>query len=158
MKFVKFTLVILVSLAVIYFVFQAFRGQVKREPKPNPAASPPASSNQPTQWQTQTDEQPPVLVKVTPLVLAENADVWKFDITFDTHSVELDQDVMKVATLLDDKGQVYEPIGWEGPGPGGHHREGVLLFKPVSPRPEFIELKVKDVGGVKERVFKWSLK
>ena len=34
----------------------------------------------------------------------------------------------KVISLIDDKGNVFEPLSWEGPGPGGH-REGTLTLK-----------------------------
>ncbi|MBI2457474.1 MAG: hypothetical protein HYV46_15215 [candidate division NC10 bacterium] len=39
---------------------------------------------------------------------------------------------------------------------GGHHRQAVLRFGKVDPQAKSIELIVKDVAGVKERVFRWS--
>lgn len=109
------------------------------------------------QWETKTDDQPPVTVKVTPVELGKDAQTWKFDIAFDTHSGSLDQDPIKVISLSDDKGNSYQPIIWEGSGPGGHHREGALIFNSIQPAPKYVELKIKDVSGIDERTFRWNL-
>ena len=109
------------------------------------------------QWEAKTDEQPPVTIRVTPVEFGKNATVWKFQIIFDTHSGSLDDDILMVATLADNKDNIYKPITWEGAGPGGHHREGVLTFNAIDPLPPFVELKVKNVGGVAERSFKWNI-
>lgn len=108
-------------------------------------------------WETKINDQPPVTIKVTPVKFGKDAQIWKFDIVFDTHSVELDQDLMQIATLVDDKENVYRPTAWEGAGPGGHHREGILVFDPINPFPQSVELKIKDVGGIPERSFKWNI-
>lgn len=97
----------------------------------------------------------PVSVAVTPRSL-EGAS-WNFNITLNTHSEELSEDLVAVSELIDDQGKSYKPTAWEGAPPGGHHREGILKFNPVSPKPKSIELKIKNVGGVSERRFKWSL-
>jgi len=76
----------------------------------------------------------------------------------DTHAGELNDDLVKTATLLDDKGGRYVPVQWEGAGPGGHHREGALKFKPVSPTPATIELQIKRAGEANPRTFRWQLK
>ena len=50
-----------------------------------------------------------------------------FKVSFDTHSVDLDQDMTRQARLT--VGTTPWPvIGWSGDGPGGHHREGELRF------------------------------
>ena len=59
---------------------------------------------------------------------------------------------------MDDKGNTYQSTMWEGSGPGGHHREGILVFNEINPTPAYIELKIKNVGGVPERLFKWDIK
>lgn len=74
-----------------------------------------------------------------------------------THSVELDQDPMRITTLIDDKGNVYKPLSWEGIGPGGHHREGVLTFNKITPTPKSVELEISDIGDV-VRGFAWEPK
>jgi hypothetical protein len=97
-----------------------------------------------------------VTVKVTPKELAADAREWQFEIVFDTHSVALNHDVVKSAVLLDATGAKHAPVGWVGDPPGGHHRKGVLSFKPLA-APDEITLQIRDVG-VPERVFRWSLK
>lgn len=109
------------------------------------------------QWETRTDDTAPVTIAVTPIELGAGADNWKFNVTFATHSGSLDEDPAKVAVLMDDKGGIYRPTAWAGPGPGGHHRTGVLAFKAISPTPSSVELKIKNVGGVPERSFKWEI-
>ena len=109
-------------------------------------------------WETKTDEQPPLIVKVTPVELGTDTASWRFNIIFDTHSGSLDDDMLAVATLADDKNTAYQPTAWEGPRPGGHHREGMLVFEAINPIPAFVELKIRNVGGVPERLFKWDMK
>ncbi len=112
-------------------------------------------SNQ--QWETKTDNQLPVTIKVTPIELSQSANQWRFTVVFDTHSESLDQDLTKAISLADDKGSAYQPIAWEGSGPGGHHREGVLVFNAIQPMPQSVELKIKNVGGIPERLFQWDI-
>ncbi len=107
-------------------------------------------------WETKTDDQPPVTVKVTPVEFGNNVQTWKFQIVFDTHSGSLDEDLLRVAVLTDDNGNEYPPTAWEGTGPGGHHREGVLIFNAINPLSPSVELKIKGVGGIPERLFRWS--
>lgn len=54
------------------------------------------------------------------------------DIVFDTHSVELDLDVGAGATFTVG-GTAWPVEGWDGDGPGGHHREGELRFTAAGP-------------------------
>ncbi|OGM13048.1 hypothetical protein A3A76_01960 [Candidatus Woesebacteria bacterium RIFCSPLOWO2_01_FULL_39_23] len=106
----------------------------------------------------QTNSEGAVEVEVTPNEISANSDSWQFKIVLNTHSVELDQDLTKLAFLKDSGGNEYLPLSWDGAPPGGHHREGVLTFRPVSPQPAFIELVIKDIDGIKERKFTWDLK
>lgn len=117
----------------------------------------PKSVSNPTQWETRTDNQAGIAVTVTPIELSAKSGEWKFDIVMDTHSVELDQDMAKVAALVDDRGKEYKPLRWEGAPAGGHHREGLLVFNQIAPTPKFVELKVSGIGGV-ARNFVWQLK
>ncbi len=110
------------------------------------------------QWETKIDEQSQVVVQVTPIELGKGAKTWKFAIILDTHSGSLDEDMVKTSFLSDEQGNVYQPIAWEGSPPGGHHREGALVFNALEPGPSSIGLKIKDIGGVEERLFKWELK
>ena len=105
-------------------------------------------------WETKTDDQVSVTVVITPTDLSPQSTEWKFDIGMNTHSVELDQDMMKSVVLIDDQGKEYKPLKWEGPV-GGHHREGVLTFNRIMPTPKSIEMKVSGIGDV-VRSFTWQ--
>ena len=107
------------------------------------------------EWESRTDNQANVTVTVTPSDLSPHSNEWKFNIVMNTHSVELNQDMMRVAVLVDDQGTTYIPRNWEGPV-SGHHREGVLTFQSITPMPKSIELKISGVGDV-ERSFVWEL-
>ena len=99
-----------------------------------------------------------VTVAVTPQNLAANAKSWDFKVVFDTHSGELNDDLVKTVTLRDDKGALHAPVKWEGAGPGGHHREGTLKFNTVIPAPAAIELRIMRAGEAAPRSFRWQLK
>jgi hypothetical protein len=98
-----------------------------------------------------------VTVGVTPQNLSADAKTWDFKIVLDTHSVDLSGDLAKSALLLDGADGKYAPIAWEGAGPGGHHREGVLKFNAISPQPKAIELQIQRPGEAKPRSFRWDL-
>lgn len=150
MKYLKLFLIALAVIFVVYIFFSANSDRGKNQQT--------GDLEQTTQnnLETKTDEQGQVTVAVAPLSLESSQ--WKFDVTFNTHSVELDQDPIQISELYDNTGTVYKPIAWEGAGPGGHHREGILVFQPINPKPASVELKIKDVGGVPDRSFKWNLK
>src|SRR3990167_8257966 len=84
---------------------------------------------------TQTDSQGAVIVQVTPIDVSKTAKTWQFKILLNTHTVNLDQDLTKMVILRNSYGDIYTPISWEGDPLGGHHREGTLSFKPISPKP-----------------------
>lgn len=106
-------------------------------------------------WETKIDDQVSIAVVVTPLDLSRQSTDWKFDIGMNTHSVELDQDMTVAAVLVDDGGKEYKPIKWDGPV-GGHHREGILSFPPITPYPRRLTMKIEGIGGV-GRTFSWVL-
>ncbi|KKS70857.1 hypothetical protein A3A14_03525 [Candidatus Daviesbacteria bacterium RIFCSPLOWO2_01_FULL_43_38] len=102
----------------------------------------------------QTDGQGEVSVEVTPKILEVGKEV-TFQVTFTTHSVELDKDLVKVSKLTDDQGNEYLPVSWSG-GTGGHHLSGELIFPKITENAKSAELQVSGFGGA-ERVFKWEL-
>ncbi len=116
------------------------------------------SQNSASAYETKTDSQAEVNVTVTPLDLGAGSSQWKFDVGFNTHSVELNQDPSQVSVLVDDQGKEYKPISWQGPGPGGHHVEGQLIFNPINPRPKSVTLKILSIAGISSRDFSWALK
>ena len=83
-----------------------------------------------------------------------------FQVTLDTHSVNLDgYDLAKLAELSNDSGQTVPPASWDA-RPGGHHRKGTLLFRVPADfvrAARFLQLTVRDVAGVRERQFRWEL-
>ncbi len=103
-----------------------------------------------------TSSQAGVTVKATPRAL--DGSVWEFELVFDTHSQELNDDVEKTAVLSPAGGAAQTPIKWQGDPPGGHHRKGVVQFKAVSPRPASIVLRITRPGEPAPRVFQWALK
>ncbi len=106
----------------------------------------------------QTSSARGVTINVTPKNLASNGGSWEFAIVLDTHSQDLSDDLVKSSLLLDGGGGQHSPTAWDGAAPGGHHREGVLRFKPIAPRPQSIELRIARAGEDAPRSFRWQLK
>lgn len=105
----------------------------------------------------QTSNQGGVKITVAPRNLSSAAQTWDFEITLETHTQPLDDDLTKSATLLAD-GKSHPALGWEGAPPGGHHRKGVLRFKAITPRPGSVELRILRRGEAAARSFRWQLK
>jgi hypothetical protein len=97
-----------------------------------------------------------VQVSVTPQGLAKAAGAWRFAVQLTTHVTPLAEDMMAVASL-DANDAAEKPTAWEGDGPGGHHRKGVLVFKPIDPMPAAVTLHIRQVGGIADRTFTWTL-
>jgi hypothetical protein len=110
------------------------------------------------QFATQKSSANGVTVAVTPMNLGADAKTWDFTVVLDTHTQDLADDLVKSAVLLDDKGNQFKALAWEGAGPGGHHRKGVLKFNPVAPPPQAIERRISRPGEAKARIFRWGLK
>ena len=98
-----------------------------------------------------------IKVTATLQTLPADAKTWSFEVTLETHTRPLNDDLAKSATLIAD-GKRYLPLAWDGAPPGGHHRKGVLRFKVVSPQPRSMELQIRLAGDKSPRSFKWSLK
>jgi hypothetical protein len=86
-----------------------------------------------------------------------------FNVAMNTHAVDLDgYDLKQLAVLRVDGGREMQPSSWEAPK-GGHHRSGTLTFptttadgKPfISADTHTVELVIRGVAGVPERVFIW---
>jgi hypothetical protein len=74
---------------------------------------------------TRTVEAGEVTVKIEPTGMTPSGAT--FDVAFDTHSVDLNLDIAAGARLVVD-GTEWTGAAWDGPGAGGHHREGTLTF------------------------------
>ncbi|MCC6545370.1 MAG: hypothetical protein IT392_12885 [Nitrospirae bacterium] len=107
---------------------------------------------------SKSDEAGGVTIAVTYLNPGEGGPA--FEIKLDTHSVDLEQYKLEnMASLRDDTGKEYGIPVMESPSGSGHHRAGILRFKGVDiSRLKAIELVIKDVVGVKERVFRFEIK
>ena len=103
----------------------------------------------------QTNSEGNIEVIVQPKNLSTSSSTWEFDVTLDTHSVELSEDMVKVSELVDDTGKVYQSFKWQGDPPGGHHRKGTLSFQAIAPVPRAFELRIKGLGGIPARSFQW---
>jgi hypothetical protein len=107
--------------------------------------------------EVKTSDEGGVQITVEPQNISQES-LWIFEITLDTHSVELDQDLLKTSKLVVDEEKTYLPIAWEGSPVGGHHRSGVLSFPVAAALPQTVELQIFDVGGVAKRSFQWEIK
>ncbi|MBI3003472.1 MAG: hypothetical protein HYY54_07645 [candidate division NC10 bacterium] len=96
-----------------------------------------------------------VTVEVT--WLKEAADAPSFRVVLDTHSVNLDgYRFEEIVRLRDGRGGEQAPVAVEGTEGGGHHRQATVRFAWPEPKPGELEVVVKGVAGVPERVFRWS--
>ena len=109
---------------------------------------------------TQTSESGAVTVKAT---WAGRDAGPVFTVAMDTHSVDLNDFDLRQLALLRANDEPVQPIAWDAPK-SGHHREGALTFpsvtvdgKPVlGPDVRSVELVIRDVAGIPERVFRWD--
>jgi hypothetical protein len=88
-----------------------------------------------------------------------------FALEMETHAVDLDgYNLRELAVLRTHPGMSIQPSGWDAPA-GGHHRSGTLSFPSttasggpvIGPMTRSIELVIRDVGGIPERIFTWRL-
>ena len=136
----------------------------------NPASQPaPVSNNGPIPTSgavnadlARTDEQGAVVFAVIPLNLETAADTIEFDVSMNTHSVDLSMDLATLSTLSTDTGLTVEAARWDAT-PGGHHVDGRLIFplttdgKSVLEGASKLTLTIVNVDAA-SRVFEWDLK
>ena len=79
---------------------------------------------------TRTVEAGAVTVKIDPVRI--DASGAEFKVAFDTHSVDLDFDVARNATLTV-ADTPWTGASWSGDGPSGHHRAGTVRFAAAGP-------------------------
>jgi len=111
---------------------------------------------------TRMDEQGAVIFEVTPLNLGTPADTLEFDVSMNTHSVDLSMDLAQLATLSTDAGFTVQASKWDA-APGGHHVSGKLLFPSMQDTKSILEgaskltLTIINVDAT-SRIFEWELK
>jgi len=98
-------------------------------------------------------------IKITVILqnIRNATNAWAFEVTLETHTQALSDDLAKSSVLMAD-GKQYTPLSWEGAPPGGHHRKGKLRFKAIVPQPRSVELQIRLSGDTSPRSFKWLLK
>jgi hypothetical protein len=134
----------------VIFIFSSMPTPVTAEPPTNTVNNPPSSG-----LGKLVNDENSVAVDVTPVDFEFGKEV-VFDIGINTHSGSLDFDVAEIATLKDSDDNTYPPDKWEGSPPGGHHSSGRLFFPSIE-ETEYIELSLKDINNVPERLFRWEL-
>jgi hypothetical protein len=108
------------------------------------------------------DKQGSVTVVVEALDLVAEQETINFEVSLDTHSVDLSMDLASLARLTTDTGQNVQAIAWDAQR-GGHHVSGILKFpaiidgKPVLDGSSRLTLTISNVDAP-ERVFAWDLK
>lgn len=103
-----------------------------------------------------SDDLAEVTVSVTPKAASLDSATWAFDVSLETHTKNLDDDLVKNAVLVTADGKRIRASAWEGPGPGGHHRAGVLRFPAPQPTPAAFALEISRAGESAPRVFRWQ--
>jgi hypothetical protein len=98
---------------------------------------------------------------VTPLNLTSPGETLDFDVSMDTHSVDVSWDLAAQSALKADTGLEVKGLSW--PVGGGHHYEGTLTFsaktadgKALLKGAKTLTLIIRDADAA-ERVFSWSL-
>lgn len=153
MKKSNLIITILVIAAAGFFLW-ALLGS-KKEPASTNNAPQQNSAVAAFAYEAKSNSEGGVEVEIQPLDLTSSE--WSFSAGLNTHAGSLDDDLTKIATLTDDRGDAVSPLRWEGPPPGGHHRNGTLFFPQITPKPSSITMTIRDVGGVAERKFTWQL-
>jgi len=134
------------------------------KPAPIPAGEIPAGIDPfaPRGMPTRTDEQGAIVVEVTPLELERTADSIEFEVSLNTHSVDLSMDLAPLSTLTTDTGLMVSASLWDA-ARGGHHVRGRLIF----PATKDGIAVLRDASGMTlaiegvdapVRVFEWDLK
>jgi hypothetical protein len=106
------------------------------------------------------DEQGSVEVSVAPMNLNSFTDLLQFEVSLNTHSVELSMDLATLATLEADNGMRVQASLWDAPR-GGHHVSGRLAFPAEVDGAGLLDdarrltLRIRDVDA-RERQFVWE--
>lgn len=106
------------------------------------------------------DTQGAVTMVVTPLNLDTPGETIDFEVSLDTHSVDLSMDLAALSTLLTDTGLSVNGLLWDGER-GGHHVKGTLSFPasknniPLLKDATEVSLVIRNLDAA-ERTFFWA--
>jgi hypothetical protein len=88
------------------------------------------------------------------------ADGAVFEVTLDTHSIDLDGLDLADAVLRNDRDEILSARPWAAPK-GGHHRRGALTFQgdpgAFFAGARWVELVLAGVGDVPLRTLRWEV-
>jgi hypothetical protein len=132
----------LISILIFSLTLAACTG--KSEPTPMADQENDPSQGRPgtVSWKegtTLVDDQGAVTVEITPLNPNNpGGETLDFQVTLDTHSVDLSMKLAELATLTTDTGKIVQAIKWDAPL-GGHHVEGILSFPAIVNATQFLE-------------------
>lgn len=158
---------VIIGLLIVVFILAGCNAEKQAEARELPVAPSESESNEvevltkPLQLETIVDEQGAVSVAVAPLDLSVDAPTLDFEVSMNTHSVELDMDLAVLATLTTDNGRTVTATLWDAMT-GGHHVSGVLSFPGTEDGTAVLDgaaqltLTIRDVDAA-ERVFVWPL-
>ena len=127
----------------------------------SPATSADSTAPSANESPARTDTQGAVVFVVTPLDLAAPGETFDFDVSMNTHSVDLSWNLAAQSVLRADTG--LEVAGQSWPVGNGHHYQGTLAFpaktaegKSLLAGAKKLTLTIRDTD-VSERVFEWEL-
>ncbi len=131
-------------------------------PNPEPQAPTPAAEPSPVSDLARMDSQGAVEFVVSPLSWTREANgTIEFEISMNTHSVDLSMDLAELSTLQTDVGASVVALDWTGGS--GHHVVGVLRFPagsstgpPVLDGAALLILTIREVDAP-SRVFQWEV-
>lgn len=115
----------------------------------------------PADAQGRVDEQWAILVEIAPSVMNAAAQQIVFEVSLNTHSVDLSMDLAPLCTLKTDTGLSVSATSWDAPR-GGHHVRGQLAFPSKIDNARVLEgarhvtLTITDLDA-SIRVFEWDL-
>lgn len=158
-KFVKSSVLAITIIMAAVIVVGCSPGFVPQQKEDTSSPSSGSSANGPTNGLVQSNTGGAVTIDME-WIKAEDGSLI-FNVAMNTHSVGLDQyDLGELTILRDDAGNEYHPVSWDS-APGEHHRNGTLTFPlpdSVSQgKAKYIEVMIRDVADIKERVLKWEL-
>ena len=170
MKYLTILFVLFLSLILAACGSNPVSTTNQTNPQPTPVSATLTPAAQPTQssgagalqLSELSDDQGAVAVVVKPLDLGSQAEKLTFEVSLNTHSVDLSMDLAALSTLTTDTGLTVQPDVWDAPI-GGHHVSGTLSFpsnvegKPLLEGASKLTLVIKDVDAP-QRTFTWDLK
>jgi len=146
-----FFVLILIIAGVAVFGMMA---KSKAEKAPQKVSANVQTGEQASKFAIQSKTMGAVEIEAKPVSLETGKD-FVFEISINTHSVELNYDYTQIATLTDDLGNSYKPTKWTG-GSSGHHVSGQLIFTPLTGNPKELTLTLSGVDN-KTEDFNWQL-